>query len=445
MLRAPASSFNWLYTHRGTGWEVLAKEVVGINAPKIAVTRDQDERIDVAVNEVGNTLGYFGGGWALNHAADVLLRDVAKTHPERFVLGKSIALFAPLTAFMWGMPFLRNYVTAARIGVSDFARIIGKGTQAESASGNPASKSPNDYLRTFATAMAVGAGIGLAGLGWTRMAQTIKPAGQLLDVTIRGLQSIRNIPELWLYGKRSRNLFEHLTLGSGHVDSKGFMSGMNDTHAMLFWGAPAYAGWYCAARDQHERRETAIKFGTFTASFFAVPALAEHLLEKGLKLGPKTVYGAKFGSALTALAGTLFFNIWLTNRKVAPPATSLPSTLPPQFANVTVGARATLPVPILQKGTTPSVLPTPATQAALPAPATQIGLGGLPYVRGGLSYPLLQPTSWAPPSPWVMSQPQWQTSLFWLYNVAPYAATPPVTLAFTPNAPAVVPSNWRSV
>ncbi|MBY0405146.1 MAG: hypothetical protein K2X66_14695, partial [Cyanobacteria bacterium] len=113
-------------------WDTMAKEVVGINAPKIIFTRSNDERIDVATNELGNTVGFVATGFLLEKALDFLYEKAVPASKKALentktweALGRSFTLYSLIFSVMWAMPFIRNYYTAKRTGQVQYTQVIG--------------------------------------------------------------------------------------------------------------------------------------------------------------------------------------------------------------------------------------------------------------------------------------------------------------------------------
>jgi hypothetical protein len=235
-------------------WDTLAKEVVGINAPRIAVTRTQDERLDVAVSELGNTAGLVGAGVVTEQASHGLFRTLGQKantslnarHWE--TLGRSGAIYSVIFALMWAMPFVRNYITAKRTGQTAFADVIthrtaGQQTQDEA--------DLQDKLSGYAKT--IGAVMGLGGLA----------AAASWGGSLAAMRSGLALPKV------GRWLVKNMALKRGRFSD---FSGMK---AVLFWGLPAYGGWLHASRDPYEKKEQLLKFFAFVVCFTAPQKLAQ--------------------------------------------------------------------------------------------------------------------------------------------------------------------------
>ncbi len=311
-------------------WDTMTKEVVGINAPKIAVTRTNTERLDVAVSEIGNTIGAFGTGYLLDQALGKTFKSAqaAGGNAARWaVLGRSGAMFSAIFAIMWAMPFIRNYITAKRTGSVKFTDVIGaKGLQ----------KNPQEDVQG-------------AIQGYRNRALAILGLGALGVLAAAGgaLLAIRRGSGLGVF----KGLFGNETLARNLLLKNGSFGDFGGMKALLFWGVPAYGGWIQASRDPYEKKEQLLKFGNFVACFFGPQLLFDkyfhgkfkNLLPEGVEATYKGITEAlktaaegpgrarlqealKFwkvkslGGLLTSivLLGVMppLINIWLTGQRV---------------------------------------------------------------------------------------------------------------------------------
>lgn len=260
--------------------DTMAKEVVGINAPKILFTRSKDERIDAATSEIGNTFGLIAVGGILNWGLKHLFKGVQAMggRAEQWaILGRTGALYSSIFALMWAMPFVRNYVTALRTGKTSFTDVINSGAYG----------AQKEDVRT---AMAhdkrkVWQVLGLGGLATA----LFTGLGLLAAKKQAGLGLLK--------GLFSNNwIREKLLLKNGSFDD---FSGLK---AVLFWGLPAYGGWYDASRDPYEKKEQLLKFASFVAGFSGPQLLLGRYFKKTFeKLLPAGVE-AKYLSITQALA-----------------------------------------------------------------------------------------------------------------------------------------------
>ena len=130
----------------------IGKEVVGINAPKAINVRRFGEFLDAMVSELGNTIGYFGGGYALSAVMNALKpRLISTSTPEAlktFHAGKSVAFMAVLGSFIWDMPFFRNVITANKLGTTKFTEIISGNSLLAKETTEEFKQNKRRYLRT---------------------------------------------------------------------------------------------------------------------------------------------------------------------------------------------------------------------------------------------------------------------------------------------------------
>ncbi len=247
----------------------LLKEVIGVNAPKIALARGKDERQDIAFNEVGNTVATFGLGGLLDYGLKKLFTKAqsaeASTLSNRWAtIGRSGAVYSAIFSMMWAMPFIRNYFTAKRTGKIDFTDVIGAGQNHLNLQQNKLEQAKADYKKKSVTIL--GAGLG----------------AMLLSV----LGAKRAIANQW--GEKFINqFFSRTKLVDTLLMKNGSFGNFEEWKTMLFWGLPSYIGWFHASRDPYERKELPLKFLTAVTGFVGVSkgskALFNHLLKK-LKL-----------------------------------------------------------------------------------------------------------------------------------------------------------------
>lgn len=308
-------------------WDTMTKEVVGINAPKIAITRTNTERLDVAVSEIGNTIGAFGTGLAMDRFLGKAFSGAQAAggkSAQWAVLGRSTALFSAIFAIMWAMPFIRNYVTAKRTGNVNFTDVIGaKGIVRSS------ERDVQDAVAGYRNKA-----LGILGLG---LAGAVAGAGGAMLAIRRGA-GLGVLTKLFSNGWLNRNL----------LLKNGSFNDFAGLKALLFWGVPAYGGWIHASRDPYEKKEQLLKFGSFVGSFFGPQLLFDRyfkgkfarLLPDGVEATYKDMTAAlakapgnarlqealKFWKikSLGGLATSILLlgvtppliNIWLTSRRI---------------------------------------------------------------------------------------------------------------------------------
>lgn len=295
-------------------FDVMFREVLGINVPKVILTRTPTERFDSAVAEASNTIGFFGLGFVLNSAFNQVakLAKVPLANPKPgWVLGKSLALYSTLSALMYAIPFARNALTSMRTGMTSFSDVVGEtNTYTLQGQRTAAQKNQLDYYRQMTTrimALGVAGTVGAlaAGVALAKRPQGLGKLGMALhDLLAMPRGSIRNFAPIKPYK----------------------IAGLTVNYpALWFWGVPCYLGYLHAARDRYEWKEQALKFANFVVGFFFLPELVSKPL---MKLSPsnalvKQLDGVKntayLGSTLASLAmlsGTLVANFWLTHRRV---------------------------------------------------------------------------------------------------------------------------------
>lgn len=226
---------------------IIAKELFGINSPKIIEVRNVDELKDSATNELSNTIGYFGLGAITNTVYNWAFKGVKQAttfQREAKIMGKSWAMCLTLGSFIWSVPFIRNYITAGNTGTTKFTRLIGESSLL---SKQTPAEFKREKKRFLNTALAVfGSGLALSAA-----------------VLIGARRAIRkgrfNAPDL------IKKMAEKFKFGEGNFKH------MNNYHAAWFWGLPCYLGLIHASREKHEKIEQGIKALSFFAMFFAVP------------------------------------------------------------------------------------------------------------------------------------------------------------------------------
>jgi hypothetical protein len=109
-------------------------------------------------------------------------------------------------------------------------------------------------------------------------------AGSALFVGGCKLAISRALQPQWLDNLFKKDWFaKKLLLESGSFRNFSALS------ALLFWGIPAYAGWYHASRDPFEKKEQPLKFLAFLGSFFGPELVSRFVYDRKLKqlaIGP---------------------------------------------------------------------------------------------------------------------------------------------------------------
>ncbi len=280
--------------HENKTWKALGVEVLGINMPKSLIVRTKDEAIDVAVNEFGNTVGFFGGLWGGGYLLDKVLKaQRLKMDPNPLMINqarvmKSLALIPPLFAFMVSTPFFRNAYTAWRTGTTDYKNLITKGNTLPESSARQFkhhTEAVQHNLRIGGTIL--GAGLGLGLLGWT---------------AARGLGPLR------LFQPNGKKLIPFFNNEWGKKIIKAFsLTGKNatefgDMRAVFFWGIPAYLGWMAASRDEFEVKEQFLKMVNFIAVYVLTDKVVNRFFNKEghllMRKNPKLYPEARFSYAM---------------------------------------------------------------------------------------------------------------------------------------------------
>jgi len=240
-------------------WDTAIKEIVGSNFAKILLARTWDERLDVGSCELGCTIGVFGSGLILDKLLGNLFKKAQAQGgtPEKWaVLGRSAALFSLVSAVMWGMPFVRNYLTAKRTGSTNFTEVIGAREQSD-AQKDSAKNTIAEYRNKSLEILGMGlGGAALAtGTSWMAIHKGI------------GLGPLAKLME-----KRAfKNAF---------ILKDGQFKHLTGLPALLFWGLPSYGGLLQASRDKYEQKEHLLKLAMFIGFFFVPPFIFKALFNK---------------------------------------------------------------------------------------------------------------------------------------------------------------------
>jgi hypothetical protein len=256
---------------------MVGAEVLGTNIPRIALTRTPQERLDVFTDEAASSVGFFGGGLAVDALCEKLFAksfQAGGNAAQWARFGKTFGVGGVLAGLLVAVAYLRNYVTAQVNKTSQFHKII-------QTPGNPAygatteepglAQEKRKALRLAGLSFAAGVGVSTAavllakrniakGVDWqalNRLTLGGKPLklGQFLDKNI-------------LFG--GQEFFKNPA-------KRGFLN-LSHPAAFAFWVLPTYTGYFTAARSNLERVEALIKFLNFNASFFLLPPIVEKKL-----------------------------------------------------------------------------------------------------------------------------------------------------------------------
>jgi len=264
--------------------DTAIRDTLGNAVPKMAITRSKDELIDVGTSNFGNIFSFVGGGlavnWLLRKTFEKFQKELPKTATmgevtaQRWaVLSRSIGIYSAMTSFMWAMPFIRNYLTTKRTGVVNYADMIKSG----------GAKLPDTPERRVAVAASLkeskNKALTILGVG---------AAGIVLPALLG-----RYAAQKGLAGEALKDLFKKelklpLLKGKGRFEEifllgKGEFSKLGGLPSMMFWGIPAYIGWYHASRDPYEKKEVFVRCAAFIACFSLPPALAVKAFEGKFK------------------------------------------------------------------------------------------------------------------------------------------------------------------
>jgi hypothetical protein len=404
-------------------WDTATRDTLGNTIPKTALTRTKAERMDVGISQVGNTVAFVGGGLSINW----LLRKTfekfqsAKALPVQqnwAVLSRSIGIYSAMVSSMWAMPFIRNYITTKRTGMVNYADVIKSG-------GTPKGPQTPEQKAAVAASLKDSQKKALTILGGGA-------AGIILPAALGYMGASRKLAEeglenlfKWKVPLLRGNFKDKLLLGKGEFDKLGLLT------SILFWGIPAYIGWYHASRDPYEKKEVFVRCADFVACFSLPPILARKAFAgkfkqfkalggkvsfeaiKNAKMPPEMAQKAKklligqnalgMGSSIVLLGVTpQLLNIILTKRRMAKEAAQKgaspvahPETLtPPVAAPLSDTGRASVvPAPSVpgqtlagsvgnvpgnpgfQAGSVPQQSPLPAPVRSLPSAWPVAGLG----------------------------------------------------------------------
>ena len=262
--------------------DTAIRDTLGNTVPKTLVTRTPAERADVAISQVGNTVAFVGGGLSVNFllkkAFEKFQTESAKklrpTGAQWAVLSRSLGIYSAMASSMWAMPFIRNYITTKRTGMVNYADVI-KAGGAPKGPQTPEQKaavdaSLKDSKKKALTILGAGAAGILLPMGLGRIAAekglAEKGLNNLFEYDLKKLK----IP---LLKDKVKNT---LLLAEGKFEKLGGLP------SMMFWGIPAYIGWYHASRDPYEKKEVFVRCANFVACFSLPPALAKKAFESKL-------------------------------------------------------------------------------------------------------------------------------------------------------------------
>jgi hypothetical protein len=260
----PVSFLAWLEKYPVA--DTAVRDFLGNAVPKASLTRSQTEFNDVAISNGGNLLAFVVGGLTVDKLLQALFSGVQKVGQEATTgyrwarIARSMGIYSTMVSSMWAMPFVRNYITTRRSGSVNYSQVIQTG-------GSNSPKTPeqeaavkaslNDSKRHALTILGSG-GVGIA----------------LSAVLGKWAASRKDFGKNFLDKLYQKPFTEKLLLGAS-----GKFSKMGPWPTMLFWGIPAYIGWYHASRDPYEKKEVYVRLANFMACFSLPPYLAKKAFE----------------------------------------------------------------------------------------------------------------------------------------------------------------------
>ena len=285
-----------LFMEQNNNAEVIIKDVLGFNTPKIAVAsmRSKGDMYDTARLELSNTAFTFFSLLTMPHLFRKIAARSANLAPEKLL--KNLQLEAPLKSissaryhaqkqlahvagslgFMIpfsfayvAIPYLRNYLTLKQNGTANFEAIIGLEKDAPKSSNKDLKSQLDVQMGKVKSIMAWGVSLGIAsalGLGTLskRLPQTLSK------------QTLKQI----------NTAYNWLKMGGKNADQLG-----NDFTVLAFWLLPAYVGYLVSARSKNEFKEQLLKsvngvlWFTVFNRFLTKPAFGQVFKELQNKLG----------------------------------------------------------------------------------------------------------------------------------------------------------------
>jgi hypothetical protein len=261
-------------------WNSSLKEFVGSNIPHLLLVASVGEFWDQFINQIGNNLLVFGGGYSVGKLADKgfnwlnpekFTKGLSANAKESYELGKGFVIYPMIAASVVASPFLRNAIMSHAMKKDNFVELAGvQGTNS-----NENKPETEDHKKTrlakeakdmaiVGKIMGVGTLLGLASFGLTHHAiANDKPLPAWMK---------KEIKPFWQKEKISFNGLFKLPDGDYRK--------VQDTPLYIFWALSAYAGLLLASRDMVEMTENVAKTIWFGFAFMIAPRLVEKPLEK---------------------------------------------------------------------------------------------------------------------------------------------------------------------
>ncbi len=297
--RGIASMYNWFETSYEPGFILLSK-IFGNTIPRVAICRTEDERKDVAFNEITQGATLFVllpllspiANWVqdkLYQGKEITGRHLKMENAKAFneakraggirqvrrlkilKLGKAFGVSAVTAAGLMAITYYRNYWTIKRTGFSDYTQIVGlegnkEPTPAQRAEAEQAAEKNLNIVKGIMGGSAIIALLGMGGAAMlARRANALfKPGGTF---------NLKKMDE-WL-----NNGVKHWALvGKNNNQINSVFKSTKQT--LWVWGVPSYFAWIMACRDKYEVAEQLSKFATFVAGYVGVPKLTAWMRNK---------------------------------------------------------------------------------------------------------------------------------------------------------------------
>lgn len=282
--------FSFFETQYEPGF-VLMSKILANTAPRLAITRNSNERGEVLFNEltqgstlflslpvtsaVGNPIQAKLAGVSkdlIKERNTTALEKAMKTGGDDLVrklqvakLGKSIGASLFIASLLIATSYLRNYRTIKKTGFADYKKVIGLGgnTSPTEADRIKAEKALTKNKRIMQ---------GLVAGGLLAWALTMGGAGLIAR---RGKAIFAE--NGFLNPKRLADWMKHWAFtGKNSNQINGLFNSKKQT--LWVWGIPSFLGWFLGCRDKFELAEQSSKFATFWAGYIGAPMLVQSLL-----------------------------------------------------------------------------------------------------------------------------------------------------------------------
>lgn len=281
-----AQAFSWM--SRNPLAEVVVKDVLGFNAPKmtVAAMRSKGDFLDTTRLEMSNTAVTLFGSLALpplmrrlaSAVSGISNAELMKSHllsPQQLKQGgKAVArvtqkqmahlagsfgFLMPFAMAFIGVPYLRNAITLAQNKTANFEALIGLEKPTFANERRPFKQEMAYQLGMLSKILTLGVGMGVASTVGLGLLSRKLP---LSSVSKGATATVNQVYKLFHLGGKAANQIT------------------GDLSVFTFWLLPAYAGWLMASRSKNEFREQLVKsvnsvlwFSVFNR-FFTKPMFA---------------------------------------------------------------------------------------------------------------------------------------------------------------------------